>query len=310
MSKKKTTNEFINEARKVHGDKYDYSKVEYIDANTKVCIICPKHGEFWQKPISHIRGNGCPICNPKKKVSENELISRFVTVHGDKYNYSKIKYKNMGSKICIVCPEHGEFWQDPHTHLKGSGCPKCHFKKLGDERKIGNKDFIERAIKIHGNKYDYSKAEYKGCFEKVCIICPKHGEFWQIANSHLRGQGCPKCNNSLLENKVMSLLVKNNIRFYYQYYPKFLSDGKSHLSLDFYLPDYNIAIECQGMQHYRPVKTFGGEEQFKKQIELDKKKKMLCEKNDMRLLYYSTYVYKDKNAISSLKKLLNEIRKF
>ena len=216
----------------------------------------------------------------------------------------------METKVCIVCPEHGEFWQTPHSHLRGQGCPICGKIKQNENKSITQNEWIKRASEIHSNKYDYSKVEYKGCFEKVCIICPKHGEFWQIANSHLRGQGCPKCNNSLLENKVMSLLTKNNIRFEYQYYPKFLSDGKSHLSLDFYLPDYNIAIECQGMQHYRPVKTFGGEEQFKKQIELDKKKKILCEKNNMRLLYYSTYLYKDKSAISSLKKLLNEIRKF
>ena len=308
MSKRKTTNEFINESKIVHGSKYDYSKVNYIGANTKVCIICPEHGEFWQKPISHIRGNGCPVCNPKKKVSVDELIKRFIDVHGNKYDYSKVKYENMGSKVCIICPEHGEFLQDPHNHLKGSGCPKCGKIKQDEKKSISQDEWIRRANEIHNDKYDYSKVSYNGCYDKVCIICPKHGEFWQEANSHLRGRGCPKCRTSFLETTVVRFLTTHNIDYVYQYFPKFLNDGIGHQSLDFYLPKYNVAIECQGLQHYRPVKAFGGEEQFKKQIELDIRKKKLCEDNGIKLLYYSTKEDVEKKTFSSLKKLLYEIK--
>ena len=308
MNKKKTNTEFINESKNVHGDKYDYSKVEYTGANNKVCIICPEHGEFWQKPISHIRGNGCPICNPKKKVSEEDIIKRFITIHGDKYDYSKVEYKNISNKVCIICPEHGEFWQDPHNHLKGSGCPICGKIKQDKKKNILQNEWIKRANEVHNNKYDYSKLVYTGCYNKVCIICPKHGEFWQVANSHLRGSGCPKCKTSFLEKTVIKFLANHNIDYIHQYYPKFLNDGKGHQSLDFYLPEYNVAIECQGVQHYKPVKVFGGEEQLKKQIELDNKKKKLCKENGVKLLYYSTKENINKNTFSSLKKLLYEIK--
>jgi len=308
MSKRKTTEEFVKESRNIHGDRYDYSNVEYINADTKVCIICPEHGEFWQTPSKHLIGQGCPICNPKKKISEDEVIRRFINVHGDRYDYSKVKYKNISSKVCIICPEHGEFWQDPHNHLKGCGCPICG-KSIQDEKKrIAQDEWIKKANVIHNNKYDYSKVLYTGCYDKVLIVCPKHGEFWQEANSHLRGRGCPKCRTSFLETTMVRFLRTHNIDYVYQYFPKFLNDGIGHQSLDFYLPEYNVAIECQGLQHYRPVKAFGGEEQFKKQIELDNKKKKLCEDNGVRLLYYSTKEDIDKKTFSSLKKLLYEIK--
>ena len=181
-----TKEEFIQKAKSVHGDKYDYSKVEYVSAHTKVCIICPKHGEFWQTPNSHLNGSGCPKCQGKK-LTKDDFIQKAKAIHGDKYDYSKVEYINNNTPVCIICPEHGEFWQKPNLHLNGSGCPKC--------SKMDTKTFITKAHEVHGNKYDYSKTEYKGCYEKVCIICPEHGEFWQKPNSHLSGNGCPKCAN-------------------------------------------------------------------------------------------------------------------
>lgn len=308
MSKKKTTDEFIVEAVNKHGNKYDYSKVNYVDAKTKVCIICPEHGEFWQKPIKHICGHGCPECNPKKKIPTNDVLDRFVAIHGIKYDYSNVKYANMSTKVCIICPEHGEFWQPPHNHLKGYGCPMCGKIRQDKKKTITLNEWVKRANEIHNNKYDYSKVVYNGCYDKVCVICPKHGEFWQEANSHLRGRGCPKCRTSFLETTVVRFLRIHNIDYVYQYFPKFLNNGTGHQSLDFYLPEYNVAIECQGLQHYKPVKVFGGEEQFKKQIELDTRKRKLCEDNGVKLLYYSTKEDIDKKTFSSLKKLLYEIK--
>lgn len=126
----RTTDEFIFEAKKIHGDKYDYSKVEYVDCHTKVCITCPKHGEFWQTPANHLSGNGCPKCGYEKTISSNQyttetFICEAKKIHGDKYNYSKVEYIDSKTKVCIICPQHGEFYQSPDKHLQGEGCPKC-----------------------------------------------------------------------------------------------------------------------------------------------------------------------------------------
>ena len=185
-----TTDEFIAKAKKIHGDKYDYSKVEYVGALTKVCIICPKHGEFCQEANSHLRGQGCPKCKYEKQTcTTDEFIAKAKKIHGDKYDYSKVEYVNRKTKVCIICPKHGEFWQTPSAHLRGQGCPKCKSKK----QTCTTDEFIAKAKKIHGDKYDYSKVEYVNRKTKVCIICPKHGEFWQTPNHHLSGCGCPKC---------------------------------------------------------------------------------------------------------------------
>ena len=193
---KKTTEEFIRRAKEVHGDKYDYSKVEYINAKTKVCIICPEHGEFWQIANRHLSGCGCPKCVGKNKTTE-EFIRRAKEVHGDKYDYSKVKYVNNSTKVCIICPEHGEFWQKPAGHLRGCGCPKCKGKNKTAE------EVIEKARKVHGDKYDYSKVVYKGMHTKVCIICPEHGEFWQTLSNHLKGCGCYKCGRTKKGNYIL-----------------------------------------------------------------------------------------------------------
>ena len=189
-----TTEEFIKRAKEVHGDKYDYSKVEYKNTNTKICIICPKHGEFWQTPNNHInQKQGCPKCAHRSyKKDINEFIEEAREIHGDKYDYSKVEYKNNRTKICIICSEHGEFQQTPYKHLLGQGCPNCCGNK-----KLTTEEFIEKACKIHGNKYDYSKVKYVNSETKVCIICPKHGEFYQTPHSHLTGEGCPKCCKTL-----------------------------------------------------------------------------------------------------------------
>ena len=178
---------FIETATKRYGGKYDYSKVQYKNATTKVCIVCPEHGEFWQLPYHHMMGHKCPVCAGKNKTTEN-FIAEARKIHGDKYDYSKVEYKNATSKVCIICPEHGEFWQTPAMHLTGRGCLEC-----GGCKRLTNEKFIERARKVHGDKYDYSKVQYVRNIRKVCIICPKHGEFWQTPVSHMRGCGCPEC---------------------------------------------------------------------------------------------------------------------
>ena len=188
MPTKKTTKEFIQDAIKVHGDKYDYSKVEYINSKTKVIIICKEHGEFEQISGIHLRKRGCSKCSGKNSPTTEEWIEKAKEVHGYKYDYSKVIYKNSRDKVIIICKKHGEFEQIPTDHLCKKGCSKC-----SGSYKYTTKEWIEKAKEVHGNKYDYSKVEYKKALKKIIIICPEHGEFKQRAVSHLRGHCCNKC---------------------------------------------------------------------------------------------------------------------
>ena len=281
MLQRFTKEEFIEKTRKVHGDKYDYSKVEYINSKTKVCIICPEHGEFWQEPNKHLRNCGCPKC-VGKYTSTIDFINKSKKIHNDKYDYSKVDYKYAQSKVCIVCPEHGEFWQTPNSHLRGKGCPMC-----SKNKKMTTEEFIIKAKEIHNDKYDYSKVKYVNAHSLVQIICPIHGEFWQNPNNHIYNhRGCSKCYSSVLEDMMRNKLSNLNIKFIEQKTFDWLV-YKDKLRLDFYLPEYNIAIECQGIQHFEPVDAFGGIKEFKKCKYRDKLKKDLCNKYNVNLLYFN-----------------------
>lgn len=305
---------FIEKARKRHGDKYDYSKVEYVDSVTKVCIICPIHGEFWQTPQGHVRGNSCPKCANKKRgdtfrsngetfieraniihggkyiydkdkyvnaetkipilclehgtfwmtpmnhllgqgcpkcsgrgLNTNEVIELFMERHGDEYNYSKVVFNKMHEKVCIICPIHGEFWQTPSKHLHGQGCPKCGVNKRAKEKNIGQEEFIRRCKTIYGDKYIYTDTKYKKMEEKIKVICPKHGEFWQKPYDHLHGHGCPKCGliesrgeNELYEH-ICSLIGEENVKH---------SDREilGGYEIDIYIPKLRIGIEYNGLK--------------------------------------------------------------
>ena len=292
----KTKNDFIEESKKIHGDKYDYSKVEYKNSETKVCIICPKHGEFWQIPNNHLKGKGCPDCYGNRKLTKEKFIEKSKTIHGEKYDYSKVEYKNVDTKVCIICPKHGEFWQTPYKHIRNrQGCSKCRGKVTTLE------EFIEESKKVHGDVYDYSKVEFINSTKKVCIICPKHGEFWQTPTHHISGEGCPKCKMSFLEKTVKNVLDNFNIEYKTEVGNKTLNwIGK--LRLDFYIPDLNIGIEVQGQQHYIPVNIFGGIDALQKNIKRDELKKKLCEKNGLKLYYIK---YND-NIINETLKILKE----
>ena len=155
----------------------------------KVCIICPEHGEFWQNPTNHISKHqkcGCPECGKTKSKTTEQFIQESIEIHGNKFEYSKVNYVNSMTKVCIICPEHGEFKIRPDSHLRSKkGCPICNKKKI----------FLEKARQIHGNKYDYSKINYIDYYTNILIICPEHGEFYQKPVNHINGVGCIKCYN-------------------------------------------------------------------------------------------------------------------
>lgn len=312
-SKKRTTlNDFILKATKIHDGKYDYSKVEYFNNKTKVCIICPEHGEFWQTPDAHInQKQGCRLCQDelcsiRHLLSKEEFIDNANKKHNNKYDYSNIKYSGIRSKMCIICPEHGEFYQTGNNHLQGHGCPECVGLKVPTKN-----EFILKAKNIHGDKYDYSKVNYINNRTNICIICPTHGEFWQMPDAHInQKQGCPICKESKQEKEIRISLIENNISFIYQY----KSDWLKRQSLDFYLPDYNIAIECQGIQHFKPIDFFGGKNGYRNCISRDNKKRNLCKENNVSLLYFTCvdeiyYKTKKYEIFKDSKKLISEIIK-
>ena len=203
-----TIQEFIDKANKIHNNKYNYSKTNYINNYTKIIIICKKHGEFLQTPHSHLNKNGCPACGGNKKLSIKKFIKRANQTHNFKYDYSKVKYKNVNNKIIIICPTHGEFLQIIYDHLTGKGCINCRIEKSI----LTNQQFIDKANKIHKNKYDYSKTNYIRSNMKTIIICKKHGKFSQTPNSHLQGKGCFKCSRStsMGETKWLNKIEKEN----------------------------------------------------------------------------------------------------
>ena len=309
LTKAYSTEQFIQKARAIHGSKYDYSKVEYQTTRKKVCIICPKHGEFWQTPNSHLVGKGCKKCANQHKTTE-QFIAEARKVHGDKYDYSKTIYEHHRKPITVICPIHGEFHPLPCNHLIGHICPKCASIEIGNKLRSTTEEFIEKARKIHGDKYDYSCTNYIHSMQKVDICCPKHGIFSVKPNDHLNGCGCASCQNSTLENHIATFLTENNIRFEPFKKWKFLK----RQNVDFYLPDYHVAIECQGKQHFCPIEYFGGERGYKAQIERDKRKFDLCTQNGIKIFYYCELkniefpykVYTDKDILlKDIKTLLS-----
>ena len=302
---------FIKKFKKVHGNKYDYSKVEYINAKTKVCIICPIHGEFWQTPSDHIQGKGCRKCGYEKlasltKIKLIDFIKRAKEIHGDKYDYSKVEYKNNKTKICIICPIHGEFLQNPYNHIIGQGCPKCG-KNMSNSKqhRLGVHNFIKKAKEIHGDRYDYSKVNYVNAHTNVCIICPEHGEFWQKPNSHLNRCGCPICKKSKLEMVLKSALDKFNIKYITE---KRFSKIKLKRSLpyDFYLPDYDLLIECQGEQHFIGDSFF--KEGIENRINVDIYKHIKAKEYNHDIIYFTNkYFFKKVSDIYNSENTFTDI---
>lgn len=198
------TVEFINKANEIHNNKYDYSKVIYDNNLKNVIIICKDHGEFLQTPNVHKRGNGCQKCGKNYRINTKEFIEKAINKRGNKYDYSKVNYINSQTHIIIICKVHGEFSITPNNHLNGNGCKKCAFESMRDLKRKPKKEFIEKAIKVHGNKFNYSKVDYIDISEEIVIICNDfdHGEFKQTPYKHLNSKyGCPKCSGNYILTK-------------------------------------------------------------------------------------------------------------
>lgn len=287
MPKKLTTEEFVHKSIEIHGNFFDYSLLEYKNNQNKVKIICSVHGVFELPACKHLQGRGCPNCSGYK-ISNDDFVSRAKSIHGDKYDYSQVEYKQMHKKVKIICSVHGEFSQTPDRHLVG-GCDKCAREKWGRDKTLTNKEFLDRSDSIHEFKYDYSLVDYKHGHEKVKIICPIHGEFQQLPTNHLRGKGCQSCGDSKGEREIRKWLEENSVKYISQ---KKFKNCRNILPLpfDFYLPEHNICIEYDGEQHFRSIKMFGGDKGYQLIIKNDEIKTNFCRTNNMILIRIT---YKD-----------------
>lgn len=284
MPSKSNTEEFIKKAKLKHGDKYDYSLVDYVNNITKVIIICKEHGEFTQTPINYLRTNGCSKCSGVYKSNTEEFIEKSIKIHGEKYDYSLVDYKGNKEKIIIICKYHGEFLQRPNNHLYGQGCSKC-----AGIIKSDTNEFIEKSKKIYGEKYDYSKVDYINSSTKVIIICKTHGEFLQkpIQHTHHKS-GCPFC-----VNKTEGILYEKLQKYYPSLTPQFSPEWIGRKRFDFCIPEHNIIIELDGIQHFKQVSNWSSPEE---QHRNDKEKEELATEHNycvIRLLqedvFYDTY---------------------
>lgn len=393
-----TLYEFIKICLEKHGDRYDYSMVDYKNTRSKISIICKEHGIFLQNAKNHKEGQGCPRCHSNRNLTKEEfinlcknkhkydyslintsfiksddyikiidinsnlvysqlsdnhkngirptkidsksLIDKFNNIHNNKfyyiidkdnynstdkikiinkitndtfeyrvdrhlqgmspnkvtlnlflcksknihnckYDYSLIKEINGNSnKVDIICKDHGVFKQSVSNHMNlGHGCPIC----IG-KGKWSNDVLISEFNKVHLDLYDYSKVNFKGVDEKIDIICREHGIFSQNIHKHLKGQGCPECKkNSKGEEYIKNYLERNQIKYIRQ---KSFDDCKyiNKLNFDFYLPDINICLEFDGLQHFKPVKEFGGEKEFELILKRDECKNKWCIENEVNLI--------------------------
>lgn len=305
---------FVAKSQAVHGEKYDYSGIDYVDSRTKVLIRCPRHGEFLQVPTSHFGGCGCPACAIEhvaqaRKRTHEDFVREATEVHGGRYEYPET-FDGVEVHIAIICPEHGLFRQRAASHLKGSGCPQCAAIRISEARKKSFAEFVEDARKkygdmflyeevpenhkmvrvyhpdvgwetqekashlhrrvfghsklkshqikyttdefvskareVHGAAYGYEKTVYTGIKDLVTITCPKHGDFSQMAENHIRlACGCPSCRSpvSKIHQEILDMLAGEEV---------VVNDRKilAPYEIDIYLPKRNIAFEINGMWYH------------------------------------------------------------
>lgn len=296
---------------KIYGNLYDYSKVNYVNSHAPITLICKKHNYEITLPAYYFnipsKYSLCPLCK-KEEMDKNHLnhfIELFNKRHPDLIGiYSNIHFIE-NRKIEFECPVHGTVQSAACTFLE-RGCRKCNRKNT--DRNYTPTEFVTILKEIYKDKYDYSKVEYKTFGDKVCLICPKHGEFWRLPPRLLEGRGCPKCKESLLENELINYLDKLQIHYIYQYRNRSILGQRS---IDFYFPQYSAGIECQGKQHFDKDSKFNENVDIEEVYKNDKYKYDICLENGIKIYYFShskpsTYQYIDK-IYTNKETLINSI---
>lgn len=291
--KKLTIEDFKKRANEAHKGKYIYDKTDLDnrDENGKVIVTCPIHGDFKVEPNKHIIGIGCSKCANNNKKTKEDVINEIKKVHGDKYIIpNDFQYTSNNKPMHIICPIHGDFYPYYGNFVtNGHGCKKCscHIYE--------NNEFINDIKNIYKNVFDYDEVEFKGYRKKVTIKCNKCGKIHKVLPKTLLNGNfscdCTKSKYTMLENIVANKLTELNIEYEFQFKRDWLVN-KEPLSIDFYLPKYNIGIECQGRFHFEPYKKNDkiSVENYSKQIERDKLKYQLCKDKKLEIKYFSNII--------------------
>ena len=305
--KKCAAEDFIKRAKEKFGDRFDYSKVNYVDSRTKVCIVCPEHGEFWINPSTFLNSSvhGCPECSGLKKWDTRKFIEKAKEVHGGKYNYAKTVYVNKRTNVEIICPLHGSFWQNPHNHIfQLQGCPECGKRYAKEWRKGNYQEFIEESRKRFGDIYEFPNVEnlYENSHSKILVKCRKCGNvFEKIACDHLTSShgGCLHCyaNKSKGEEEIgeyiKSLIPEEEVILRTRSLLK-------NSEIDIYIPSRKLAFEYNGV-FWHSEKNHKG-----KNYHLFKTEE--CKNLGVNLIHIfeDEYIEKKEIVLSKIKYLLNK----
>lgn len=278
----------------------DFSNFVYIGYHGKGEVKCKNCNETFYDSYAALlqRNNGCRFCAPdseRHRYNLERLVQKLKGIHKDKYDYSKVVLKKQLEKIEIICKDHGSFFMTINNHLRGQGCSKCVSEKLKKKFLMNSIDFFNKCKEVHKNYYNYSQAVYSGMWNKITILCPKHGAFDQIAKIHYDGFGCPRCSSSKGERKISEFLIEKNIKYISQKTFKdcYYKSNKAKLKFDFYLPENNCCIEFDGIQHFYPIKYWRGKEGLKENIIKDNIKTDFCIKNGIKLIRIPYTEFKD-----------------
>lgn len=279
----------IKQFEEAHGDKYDYSLVEYKGIHENIKIICPVHGEFEQSPNSHKRGFGCKDCRTDLLRDDLDSMIAKLPEEFKSYDFSKALYKDSVTKIIVICNECGEeFEQIPRSLIQGHGCKACSFKNKADRARLKPEEILERAFTLHNGKYEYGSLEgYENNTFLWKIKCPVHDWFDQTVVAHLRGNGCRDCareaSTSKREQELVEYLKSFNIEVYQTYRP-FWMDGEE---IDIFIPSINLGIEYNGGAYHHS--TFDTSVDFynktAKSSEYHLNKYLKCKKHGVDLVH-------------------------
>jgi Zn finger protein HypA/HybF involved in hydrogenase expression len=285
--------EFIRDAKAVHAEKYDYSRVIFKSKRngSKVEIVCRNHGAFLQNPMSHLRGSGCPGCAGNASHTASSFVAAARSVHGDKYAYDSAIFISSTFPVRVTCREHGDFSVTPAMHIAGRGCRRCSDERRTELLSMTTEEFISAAKAVHGETFDYSATAYVNNNQKVTIKCRSHGAFHQLPRSHLAGIGCYRCSASKGEARIRAVLHGMKIEFREQVnFPDLVfPETGGRLRFDFYIDGLQTAIEFDGAQHFEPI-NFSGlaetelEVSFEQLKNRDAFKSRYCAVKDIRLI--------------------------
>mgnify|MGYP000210167306 CR=1 FL=1 len=324
---------FLKRVNDIFGENIniDFSKFIYTKSNKKATFICHEkdkfgneHGEFKMTPNNFLRGERCPKCRKHIIKDTSYFIKESKLIYGENtFDYSKTEYVNDKTNVILICHkkdefgnEHGEFKIKPYNHLRQNcGCKKC-----SSVTELTQDSLEKRVNKLYDNKYDLSLVNVsKGDGKKIItVICHEkdkdgieHGEFKTTPQRLLSGHSCPKCGlrNNVMELKLFNFLKKEFEIVIHNYHNKEIFGSKS---IDCFIPKFNIAVECQGLQHFEPIKRFGGLDEFIKIQERDEQKYRQCIENGIKIFYFKntkkdvTYKYKLYNTFKSLLKAIKE----